>query len=1053
MFLFFRNFKKRRLSVFLFFFLLLDCNQFFSPEKPPLVRNGILDLKSDWDFDKKGSISLDGNWEFYWQQLYTDPVFSEKIPKTSKSVSSIVFENVPDAWNNYSTPAKEYPGFGYATYKMTVKSDKSEPEMALKMLEASTAYNLYVNGTKVMSNGIVGKTSENSFPSYRPGVSSPFPLGKNNEIVIEVSNFSHSKGGPWAKIILGKHKELVELRQKNISLDLFMGGGLFIMGLYHFSLFAFLRRELANLFFGLLTIFITVRIVMTGERIFFSIFPNYDFEWSYKQELICTYLSAMVFALFLRAMYPNEFQKKVLYFFVIGFGIFAVHALFTPLVQFSKTLPYFSLLVGVEGFYSIFVLIQATRKGRLGSWIGLILFLFLFAIIINDLLYGNMVINSVYFASYGMAFFFIAQAFMVSQRFSSAYDLSEKLTKELQESNQRLISLDKLKDEFLANTSHELRTPLQGIIGIADSLKRGVGGPLSQFVDRQLGMIVTSGQRLSSLVNDIIDFSKLKHRDLNLQLRSVDLFQAVNFTLELNGNSIDHNKIKLVNGVFPGFPEILADENRLQQILQNLVGNAIKFTEMGEILVTAKIKSLGVAEVSVIDTGIGIEKSHQQKVFEFFEQAERGDSKNAAGAGLGLAISRALVSLHGGEIGVQSEFGKGSRFYFTIPLVPGKVLKAEKPTKNSLDINFPGEESSKSIHPLLNEKVSFVSEKNARLLVVDDEPVNLQVIENYLSLQNITCLTIKSGIEALEILKNDSFFDAIILDVMMPRMSGLEVAREIRKTYSTLEMPILMLTAKNQDKDLMAALNNGANDYLLKPFDYDELMLRVNNLLDLAHGHKSKLEQESEKRIAVNNVRQRINIDLHDHLGGKLTDLKFLSEDLIQSDSSEKKLFQKINDTVNQSIEILREQMLKIEDLGLLSENFITGINLVLLRRYSNAERDLEFQCQEELMQFFGTGKNENSVVELYSIVNEITSNDLKYGKGVSKWNFAMENDEIIMDMRVESVYHLNKHRTGRGTENLIYRISGLGGKVEMGLLKNEYRIKLRVPLDKFTTI
>lgn len=1022
---------------------LCGCSFFLPNEKSPRVEKGILDL-GDWDFTERKSLSLEGDWEFFWAELYSDWILEDREEKPEPTG----FEPLPDAWSNYGSGEK-FPGFGFATYRMTLKLDHPVGDMGLKMLEASTAYNLYVNGKKVISSGIVGKTAETSFPAYRPGVSLPFLLGNSNEIVIEVSNFSHSKGGPWAKIYLGKQEELIAVRQKNISLDLFMGGGLFIMGVYHLSLFAFLRRELANLFFGLLSIFITVRITMTGERIFYSSFPWYDFQWGYRQELLCTYMSALVFALFLRAMYPGEFSKRVLHFFFVGFSLMSLIVLVTPLVQFSKTIPYFGIMVGMEGIYSIYVLIKATRMRRIGSWIGLTLALFLFGIIVNDLLYANMVINSAYFASYGMAFFFIAQAFMVSQRFSGAYALSEKLGKELQESNQRLISLDRLKDEFLANTSHELRTPLQGIIGIADSLRRGVGGPPSEFVERQLGMIVTSGQRLSSLVNDILDFSKLKHKDLNLNLRSVDLFQAVKFTIELNQNAVDETKLRLVNAIFPEFPEILADENRLQQILQNLIGNAIKFTERGEIIVTSKIKSLGVAEISVTDSGIGIAESEQSKVFEFFEQVDRGDAKNAAGAGLGLAISRALVSLHGGEIGVESTLGKGSRFYFTIPLVPGRT---NKPGDMDWE-NIGAASRNRSVHPLLNEKVVFDTAKNARILVVDDEPVNLQVIENYLSLKSMTCLTVKSGPEALEILNNDSSFDAVILDVMMPRMSGLEVAREIRKKYSTLELPILMLTARNQDKDLMAALNNGANDYLLKPFEYDELMMRVNNLLDLSRGHKNQLEQESEKRIAVNNVRQRINIDLHDHLGGKLTDLKFLSEELIHSESLEKDISHRINEAVNQSIEILREQMLKIEDLGLLSENFITGINLVLLRRYSNAERDLDFHCEDDLLQFFETEKNEKSVVELYSIVNEITNNDLKYGKEVSKWNFRRENNEIVMDMRAKSVYHLNKHRTGRGTENLIFRISGLEGKMEMGLVEDEYRIRIRVPLDKFNMV
>ncbi|WP_108927093.1 response regulator [Leptospira johnsonii] len=1025
----------------------LGCESGSFSKIKPKVENGILDLSNRWDFGKEEPLSIEGDWVFYWSQLFSEIKNNLKsdLDPSQKSKEQIKFGDVPNVWNEYKDLNQNYPGFGYATYKILLRLDKPETDMAIKMLEASTSYNLYVNGKKVISSGVVGKTPETSEPLYRPGVSELFDLGKENEIAIEISNFSHFKGGPWAKIYIGKRKDLVTVRQSNVRLDLFVGGGLFVLGLYHLSLFAFLRRETSTLYYGILTICSTIRILITGERILYSIFPNFDFEWGYRLELISSFLIAIFFPLFIRTLYPDEINKKVIRFLIsIVIGL-SVIVLFTPLVIYSRTISIFGILVTIACFYLVYVFWKAMQNKKLGADVGLFFFLLFFAVVTNDILYANMIINTAYFSSYGVASFFVAQAFMVSQRFTSAYKLSEKLAHDLQESNQRLISLDKLKDEFLANTSHELRTPLQGIIGIADSLKRGVGGPLSESITRQLGMIVTSGQRLSSLVNDIIDFSKLKHKDLNLNLRSVDLYQAVNFTLELNRISADETKIKLVNAILPEFPDLLADENRLQQILQNLVSNAIKFTEKGEIVVSARIKALGIAEVSVKDTGIGIDPVEHQKVFEFFEQVERGDSKNSSGAGLGLAISRALVVLHGGEIGVESSSGSGSRFYFTIPLVSGKIPRSDgKELKNYKEGNHLG-----STVALQNE--SSDSEKNARILVVDDEPVNLQVIQNYLSLRNISSVTAKSGMEALEILQKDKEFDVVILDVMMPKMSGLDTAREIRKTLSTLELPILMLTAKNQDKDLMAALNNGANDYLLKPFDFEELILRINNLLALADGHKSRLNQENEKREAVNNVRQRINIDLHDHLGGKLTDLKFLSEELLAQNQENKPIFKKINEAVNQSIHILREQMLKIEDLGLLSENFITGINLVLLRRYSDVERDLEFECQDELLKFFEEEKNETSVIELYSIVNEITNNDLKYGQSVSKWNFYLENGDLITEMNAESSYHLRKHKTGRGTENLIYRISGLGGKVEMSLVENIYKIKINIPIGNFS--
>ncbi|TGM56593.1 ATP-binding protein [Leptospira adleri] len=1045
--------KKNRITKAFFLLILLflffvSCGQILVFEKPPLVSRGILDLRTaDWDFVSKGYLSLDGEWEFFWERLYAGIDPSTKSGKEFRSD----FVNVPDSWTNYSHDGKNYSGFGYATYRMRVLLKEPNNDMAIKMLEAATAYNLYVNGVKVLSSGKVGISKETSSPLYRPAVSAPIRLEKENEIVIEVSNFSHSKAGVWAKVLLGDHRNLSALRERTIWLDLFISGGLFIGVLYHLSLFSLLRRELSHFYFTLIGLVAILRIVLTGERLLFALLPNFDFDLSYRLELLSVYIGGFILALFLRSMFPNEFQKKPAYTFVAVFSILSFTVLFTDLAFYSRTLPLFSLFVFLECVYMVYVLIRAIQNDRVGAWIGLLICILLFLIVINDLLYANMIINTSYFISYGISIFFIAQAFIISKQFAIAYYLSQKLSDDLQTSNDRLISLDRLKDEFLATTSHELRTPLQGIIGIADSLKRGAGGDLSAFVERQLGMIVSSGERLSSLVNDIQDFSKLKHSDLNLRKIPVDIKQAVDFTLDLNRVNVDPSKTILLNEIEANFPPLMADENRLQQILQNLIGNAIKFTEKGKISVSAALVDENTSEISVSDTGIGIPENQKNRIFEFFERVQSGDAGNAGGTGLGLPISRALVALHGGELNVESTPGKGSRFYFTIPVckeIPDSLT-------NEWKKNYSSSLNSRPTSTEQERETEFKeSADKIRILVVDDEPVNLEVIQNYLSLRNMECLVVQSGGEALEILKKDSNFQAVILDVMMPRLSGLEVAREIRNRWSPIELPILMVSAKNRDNDLIAALNAGANDYLVKPFDFEQLMNRVNNLLELVQGHKDRIDQENEKREAIQQVRQKINIDLHDHLGAKLIDLKFLSEELLSGAiEPNRNLFEKIHGTVNQSIGMLREQMLKIEDLNLVSENFITGVNLVLLRRYSDAGREIDFQCEDELLEIFDSHKDEASLMEFFGIINEVTNNDLKYGKGISNWSFYFQNNEIRMNMNSESSYKLTNNRSGRGTENLIERIVKLEGRMEMSLLQNVYSIDLRIVANRFLSI
>ncbi|NQZ13070.1 MAG: GGDEF domain-containing protein, partial [Algicola sp.] len=241
------------------------------------------------------------------------------------------------------------------------------------------------------------------------------------------------------------------------------------------------------------------------------------------------------------------------------------------------------------------------------------------------------------YSIYTLCFISLMWAFVHGQRKKVLYQ--ETL-------NLRLKQVDKLKDEFLANTSHELRTPLNGIIGLAESLIDGVAGPQSKSGITNLSMIVSSGRRLSNLINDVLDFSKLKNRNLTLHTKFVDLYIMVEVVLTLSRTLLANKNLELINEVPIDLPGAEADENRLQQILHNLVGNAIKFTESGKITVTAK-QDEHTLTISVTDTGIGIDKKHFSTLFDSFEQIEGHAQRAYSGTGLGLSVSKQLVELHG----------------------------------------------------------------------------------------------------------------------------------------------------------------------------------------------------------------------------------------------------------------------------------------------------------------------------------------------------------------------------------------------------------------------
>jgi|GEM_PF-541549 len=401
----------------------------------------------------------------------------------------------------------------------------------------------------------------------------------------------------------------------------------------------------------------------------------------------------------------------------------------------------------------------------------------------------------------------------------------------------RLKQLDELKDEFLANVSHELRTPLNSIIGLTESLVDGVAGEPNPKMKYNLSIIISSGKRLSSLINDILDFSKLKSNDLAISSKNIDLKKTSEMVLNILKSLTSTKNIELKNEIPDEIPCAFADENRVQQILFNLLGNAIKFTSEGYIKISAEQKDEWIL-IIIEDTGIGIPKEKCLDVFKYFEQVDSSIERKYGGTGLGLAISKQLVEIHGGTIWVESELGAGSKFSFTLPA----GQKIQNPSFETQLLTAVGSEESDVISNVF--EVPY-EEAEYRVLVVDDEKVNRQVLFNHFSLEHYHVSLAENGIEALENL-NEREYDLVFLDIMMPKMSGYEVCKKIREKYNLFELPVLMLTAKNQPKDLVAGFEAGANDYVNKPFDKKELLSRTKTLLLLKHSIRDILKLNEE---------------------------------------------------------------------------------------------------------------------------------------------------------------------------------------------------------------
>ena len=403
--------------------------------------------------------------------------------------------------------------------------------------------------------------------------------------------------------------------------------------------------------------------------------------------------------------------------------------------------------------------------------------------------------------------------------------------------NTELQTADKLKDDFLANTSHELRTPLHGIIGIVESLSDGAAGDLTQPQQTQLKMVASSANRLSLLVDDLLDFHKIRHKQLRVNPTSINCHSAINYIIDLSEHLIVNKPISIVQKIPHDLPNIIADPVRFEQVLFNLVGNSIKYTKQGVIEISASTVGEQVI-FNVKDTGIGVASEDLENIFKPFEQADGGITRKQGGSGLGLSISKQLVELMQGTMAVESIVDQGSTFSFSLPFDDQPKTAVSSPqvgtsltTEASTDQpHFENLDNTATVSVFPSEEQIQQEASGDTILVVDDEEINLQILHNHLSLDGHKVLLAKNAQETFDLLEKEQP-SLIILDVMLPDVSGFEISRKIRERFDLYVLPILMLTARSQTSDLVEGFNSGANDYVVKPFLKDELISRVTTLL------------------------------------------------------------------------------------------------------------------------------------------------------------------------------------------------------------------------------
>ncbi|SEN30962.1 Signal transduction histidine kinase [Terribacillus saccharophilus] len=768
------------------------------PDVQPEAAGGQLDARQV-DFSNSHSIALDGDWK---QTGKADNPLYTQLPKYMQSEAA-------------------------GTYEITIQTGEQADHYALSIRSLYSNFSVYANDQLVYQT----TDFENGPPT--PVAITDLRANENDQLKIRLT-FDEFHGNERDRSLInvrfGSSQQIQKETYQAGLLQFFVAAIIFIHALYAFVLYLMKPKKIGTLFFSVAAILASLAVVTSDYNTLGYVMPL-SHEW-YVRTIYFSYVGLsfffLLFVVFTFTKAASKWPFKVLY---LLFTAYLIYILAAPIeiVRYVIGIAISLVVAFTLIFWILFRTVFLSKERALPLFLAgaAVVSHVAWTIVVGNLPFLKDTLQAAIKAGFYPFDITIALVCFCSfwfLRFFQTETENEQYIEQLEVEQKR-------KDQFLANTSHELRTPLHGMMNMVQNVLEQEN-KLTNQSRYQLELIHTLSRKMSYLINDLIDVNQLKSNKIRLEPSSISIEPILVGTADMLRFMADEKDVTIHMRLSESVPYIYADEHRVTQIVTNMLHNALKFTPAGNITIEVSSDASHLY-VKVIDTGIGMDAKTQARIFIPYEKGENSISESE-GIGLGLSISRQLAELHGGSLTAESVLGEGSVFTLSLPLDADRTELYKVKTMSLIE--------SAASEQLSEPHIQAFS--GYRILAIDDDPVNLMVLKQALEADGYQISTTASATEFVHQL--DTYrWDLLIIDVMMPEISGFRLTKRIRSRYSLTELPVLLLTARSQPEDVYAGFQAGANEYVSKPVDMLELKMRIKSLLELKSSIEDRLSMEA----------------------------------------------------------------------------------------------------------------------------------------------------------------------------------------------------------------